>query len=382
MLQINYSKGIYTFTDGSKTYTLNINNGECKNTKTDNVVQKPVFKKEDIIYCLYNSGKDKDYNGYRLLGYVDMLKPLREHLDTWGMVAVFSSYANQNWLKRLRVLDKLLNVLPQGYRLDSSFPNEILALSNKEMAEVINYIRTYNDRGNTIINLSTILNTIEYRKIAEQLGGNSNVPMEFIREHTNDIEEILKSPYKDIMWYYYYNQKLYMLRNGASNQFASHYGLCYITMYIEYCKVLGKTPIKATNFMRELLETQNSYDLWLQLDRDTRFMSHYDRYRSNLTFEYGDYTVVLPTKGQDLVKEGSEMHHCVGGYVDKVANGSTLIVFIRHKDSPDKCYITAQINPTNGNLGQYYLAYDHSISSQKDIEFKDKFQEWLHSCQW
>ena len=374
MLQITYSKGIYTLTDGSKTYTFNINNGECKNTKTDNIVQRPAFKKDDIVTCLY------DTNYYRGCGYTDMLKPLLDRLNSWGMLAVFCSHSNQGWLQHLRIADKLLNVLPQGYRLDSSFPREILELSNKEMTEVINYVRTYNDRGNTIINLSTVLNTIEYRKIAEQLG--SNVPMEFIREHTNDIEEIIKSPYKDVMWYYYYNQKLYMLRNGVSNQFASHYGSLYINMYIEYCKAIGKAPIKTNNFMREFLETQNSYDLWLQLEKDTRFASHYDRYRNNLTFEYGNYTVVLPTKGQDLVKEGSEMHHCVGGYVDRVANGETLIVFIRHKDNPNKCYITAQINPTNGKLGQYYLAYDHHIHSQQDIEFRDKFQEWLYSCQW
>ena len=374
MLQITYSKGIYTFTDGSKTYTFNINNGECKNTKTDNIVQKPAFKKDDIVTCLYSISNRQGW------GYTDMLRPMLEKLDNWGMLAVFCSNSNQGWLKHLRVADKLLNVLPQGYRLDSSFPREILDLSNKEMAEVINYVRTYNDRNNETINLSNFLNTLEMRKIAEQF---DDVPMEFVRKYQREMEEIAKSPYKDIMWYYYYNQKLYMLRTDVSVSWGTrNYGLQYINMYIEYCKAIGKTPIKTNNFIREFLETQNSYDLWLQVEKDTRFASHYDRYRNNLTFEYGNYTVVLPTKGQDLVKEGSEMHHCVGGYVDNVANGTTLIVFIRHKDTPDQCYITAQINPANGELGQYYLAYDKSIYKGEDIEFKEKFQEWLYSCQW
>jgi hypothetical protein len=280
----------------------------------------------------------------------------------------------------LRIVDKLLNVLPQGYRLDSSFPREIYELSNKEMAEVVNYVRTYNNRNNEIINLSTFLNTLEMRKIAEQFG---DVPAEFVRKYKEDMEKIARSPYKDIMWYYYYNQKLYMLRNDVRVGWGTrNCGLQYIDMYIKYCKAIGKSPVKTNNFMREFLETQNSYDLWLQVEQDTRFASYYDRYRNNLTFEYGDYTVVLPTKGQDLVKEGSEMHHCVGGYVDNVANGTTLIVFIRHKDTPDQCYITAQINPSNGHLGQYYLAYDKRIYKEEDIEFKEKFQEWLYSCDW
>lgn len=374
MLQINYSKGIYTLTDGSKTYTFNINNGECKNTKTDNIVQKPAFKKDDIVTYLYRTSNRQGW------GYTDMLRPLLERLDNWGMVAVFCSNSNQEWLKHLRIVDKLLNVLPQGYRLDSSFPRGIFELPNKEMAEVVNYVRTYNDRNNETINLSNFLNILEMRKIAEQFG---DVPTEFVRKYQRGMEEIIRSPYKDIMWYYYYNQKLYMLRNDTRVGWGTqYYGLQYINMYIEYCRAIGKTPVKTNNFMREFLETQNSYDLWLQLEKDTRFASHYDRYRNNLTFEYGNYTVVLPTKGQDLVKEGSEMHHCVGGYVDNVANGTTLIVFIRHKDTPDQCYITAQINPHNGNLGQYYLAYDKHIHKEEDIEFKDKFQEWLHSCQW
>ena len=374
MLQITYSKGIYTLTDGSKTYTFNINNGECKNTKTDNIVQKPAFKKDDIVTCLYSISNRQGW------GYTDMLKPMLEKLDNWGMLAVFCSGSNQEWLERLRIVDKLLNVLPQGYRLDSSFPREIYELSNKEMAEVVNYVRTYNNRDNEIINLSTFLNALEMRKVTEQFG---DIPAEFVRKHQREMEEIAKSPYKDIMWYYYYNQKLYMLRTDVRVDWGTrNCGLQYINMYIEYCKAIGKSPIKTNNFMREFLETQNSYDLWLQVEKDTRFASHYDRYRNNLTFEYGNYTVVLPTKGQDLVKEGSEMHHCVGGYVDKVANGTTLIVFIRHKDTPDQCYITAQINPSNGDLGQYYLAYDKYIYKEEDIEFKEKFQEWLYSCQW
>ena len=374
MLQITYSKGIYTLTDGSKTYTFNINSGECKNTKTDRVVQKPMFKKNDILTCLYS-----EENGYQGFGYVDMLKPMRHRLDSWGMVAVFSSDANRGWLEYLRMVDKLLNVLPQGYRLDSDLPNELFELSNREVTEVINYVRTYNQRDREIISFYEFLHTLKLKKLAKQF---SDVPIEFIREHRENMEQIAKSRYQDVMWYYYYNQKLYMLRDPVSKQYAGHYGYQYIEMYIEYCKVIGKAPIKTNNFMREFLETQNSYDLWLQLETDTRFANCYDRYRNNLIFEYGDYTVVLPTKGQDLVKEGSEMHHCVGGYVNRVAEGSTLIAFIRHKDNPDQCYITAQINPKNGDLEQYYLAYDRDIHTNQDIEFKEKFQEWLHSCQW
>ena len=145
---------------------------------------------------------------------------------------------------------------------------------------------------------------------------------------------------------------------------------------------MKKEPIKTSNFMREYIETLMAYDIWCETSKNERFLSHYERYKDNLTFSYGNYTVVLPTNIQDLVTEGNEMHHCVGSYRDRVANGDTLIVFIRHKDTPNKCYITAEINPLNGKIGQYYLAYDHTITKAEDTDFKMALQEWLKSCKW
>ena len=70
------------------------------------------------------------------------------------------------------------------------------------------------------------------------------------------------------------------------------------------------------------------------------------------------------------------MHHCVGGYVDRVVEGSTYICFIRHKDTPDECYITCQVH-TDGRIGQYFLAYDRHIHTKEDCAFKDAFANHL-----
>jgi hypothetical protein len=51
-------------------------------------------------------------------------------------------------------------------------------------------------------------------------------------------------------------------------------------------------------------------------------------------------------------------------------------VFVRHKANLTAPYITAQVK-LNGELGQYFLAYDRYISSVEDQEFKDAFQEHL-----
>lgn len=46
---------------------------------------------------------------------------------------------------------------------------------------------------------------------------------------------------------------------------------------------------------------------------------------------------------QELVDEGSALHHCVGGYGQTVAKGESCIFFIRRADAPEKPWFTLQV---------------------------------------
>ena len=50
----------------------------------------------------------------------------------------------------------------------------------------------------------------------------------------------------------------------------------------------------------------------------------------------------LPENSDEIKKEGVALRHCVGGYVDRVAKGETIILFIRKEDEPDKAYYTME----------------------------------------
>lgn len=148
--------------------------------------------------------------------------------------------------------------------------------------------------------------------------------------------------------------------------------------YIEYCRLMEKAPQKVNNFMREYCETKQEYELRKTEFDNKRMALNYAKYSKAWEFEYGDFKIVIPTTGQDIVTEGSRMHHCVGGYVDRVVRGETYICFVRHKDTPDECYITCQVY-TNGEIGQYFLAYDRYISTDRDKAFYKAFQEHLRA---
>lgn len=52
--------------------------------------------------------------------------------------------------------------------------------------------------------------------------------------------------------------------------------------------------------------------------------------------------LIVPKTGDEIRAEGAALHHCVGGYVERVAKGETSIFFIRKADSPDKPYFTLE----------------------------------------
>jgi hypothetical protein len=139
---------------------------------------------------------------------------------------------------------------------------------------------------------------------------------------------------------------------------------------------MEKTPNRQNNFMREYLETKGEYELRKAEFDNNKLRHNYAKRSKAFEFTFGNHSVVVPKETKDIIDEGANMHHCVGGYVNDVLKGYTFIVFVRRTDTPDKCYITAQVN-TDGTLGQYFLAYDRYISSDEDIDFKKAFAKHL-----
>lgn len=148
--------------------------------------------------------------------------------------------------------------------------------------------------------------------------------------------------------------------------------------YFNCCRAMEIEPQKVNNFMREYCETRATYERNKAEYDNKRLKANYEKHKTAFEFAYGDYVVVLPQNGQDIVAEGQNMHHCVGSYVNSVVENSCYIVFVRHKDTPDKCYLTCEVRP-NGEIGQYYLAYDRRISTAEDKAFKEAFANHLAS---
>jgi hypothetical protein len=167
----------------------------------------------------------------------------------------------------------------------------------------------------------------------------------------------------------------YYLIRGRVWEYHEH-NCTRIREYIGWCRAMEKTPNRQNNFMREYLETKTEFELRKTEFDNKKLRQNYEAKAKAFEFTFGNYSVVIPKETKDIIDEGVNMHHCVGGYVNDVLNGRTFIVFVRRTDTPDKCYITAQVH-TDGTLGQYFLAYDRYISSDEDMAFKRAFAEHL-----
>lgn len=167
----------------------------------------------------------------------------------------------------------------------------------------------------------------------------------------------------------------YYLIRGKLWEFMGH-SSTKVREYIEMCRAMEIVPQKENNFPRLFVDTKRTYELKKREYDDKKMRESYAKHAKAFEFAYGDFVVVLPQGGQDIIDEGHNMSHCVGSYVDRVVRGDDYIIFVRRKDTPNVCYLTCEVYP-DGRIGQYYLAHDRRISSDEDYAFKNALAEHL-----
>lgn len=94
-------------------------------------------------------------------------------------------------------------------------------------------------------------------------------------------------------------------------------------------------------------------------------------------FEYSDdnFSIVVPKEMNKITKEGVYLHHCVGGYISRVAEGRTNILFLRKNEEIDIPFFTIEINNHNEVI-QIHGLYNRWLGNEPDAV---KFViDWIH----
>lgn len=63
----------------------------------------------------------------------------------------------------------------------------------------------------------------------------------------------------------------------------------------------------------------------------------------HLDFEMDGLRIVVPSNPDEIIAEGNALHHCVGGYVERVAEKKCVILFLRRCEEVDKPFYTVEV---------------------------------------
>lgn len=121
-------------------------------------------------------------------------------------------------------------------------------------------------------------------------------------------------------------------------------------------------------------------------EEDKGVIAKMKKVRKKLTMQIDDYLIRPAMSNTELVKEGQELHHCVGcgRYKNKILQGTSYILFLRHKKTPDEAYYTLEVTP-KGKVVQAFGIRDtkpdwEQIKPIVEQVGKEVEKRWKASC--
>lgn len=131
--------------------------------------------------------------------------------------------------------------------------------------------------------------------------------------------------------------------------------------YLRMAKQLGyDIRSKAVLFPKGLTGSHDKVAKEMKVMKSVEKEQKYQNRKADLKkylFKTSKYTIVVPESLEAIVTEGQELHHCVGTYVESVAEGRTNILFIREIGKEDVPYYTMEIR--DERVVQYRGAYNN-----------------------
>ena len=97
-------------------------------------------------------------------------------------------------------------------------------------------------------------------------------------------------------------------------------------------------------------------------------------------YEFSDenFSIFYPETTEDIVTEGSTLHHCVGSYLKRIVEGRNIILFLRKNEELNKSLVTVDIIPTGDSyeIEQAHGKYNCKIDEIPGVsEFVKKWTE-------
>lgn len=137
------------------------------------------------------------------------------------------------------------------------------------------------------------------------------------------------------------------LRNQArknystARDYADYIGECEKLGYdLKESSVLYPSDLGAAHRRTSgLVKIENSHTV------EQAIQNKYERLHKACEWNNDMYAIVMPKSAEEIINEGAILNHCVGNYCERVANGESIILFLRKLEELDKPLYTVEIRP-------------------------------------
>ena len=145
--------------------------------------------------------------------------------------------------------------------------------------------------------------------------------------------------------------------------------------YIESAYLLGwdlrrKSVLFPPDLKRAHDEATALRDMEKNAEKDKKIRMH----AIDIDYQIHNLIALPAMSQQELNNESSALSHCVKTYGDRVADGKTLIYFVRRAGLPDEPYYTLEISPKDGHVVQCRGLKNCSMTDEVR-EFKEGFEK-------
>ena len=353
-----------------RTYRYDINTGALYGKRNTPLQNAPSGFGDFVLGWGHNSGWVAFY--------------LRSWVRYYNASAVL--HLDSDRVRALQIADRLDTVGVYCYWCGSNFDTNLLHFVDEHFSEFIKYYRENvleNDRENWALCFFRDYwdNQIFTRTLGVKI--DEHCPEDLVRLVRRLVidcgdEQAFKNNLPHIKMY---RQIVAWYMKGAY-YLGEQYGYSYFHRIfrdtINAAKKMGMAEFPKGDAIRVCNEILRTYNTKKQELDNKRLADHQRKKWSQLSFELGNYQVIIPTTAIEFEKEAEQQHNCVfSNYLHRVVEGRTHVVFIRNKNDLAKSVITCEIT-NNGNINLFLARCNNTPRETELLEFKKAYQVHLN----
>lgn len=161
----------------------------------------------------------------------------------------------------------------------------------------------------------------------------------------------------------------------------------FIADYIDYiseCAILGAN--RSDTAVKTPRSLKKAHD-WATTERKVQekqayeglVAAVYDSIHALTEWSDGTYQIIMPRSAREIVEEGIRQNHCVGRYVERVATGESVILFLRRVEDPEKNFYTMEIKKDMRRCHIVQVRGERNIAATDEVNaFCKKYTRWFN----